>query len=270
MKKLIFVLVSLPLLATLCTYIAVADDSAEKLSSKFVLNETGILKKELSYTVKFKGKECGSQIESVEILEGGFTRKTSIIQADLGLMKVNSKEVELYDKTSEVVPKRIVANEFTSFPNMNVMKKAYDRLPAGLKNYGIKDSNDVYYLDGGYFQSNHKKELLNGKIVNSRHKIKIPKNYLSDIPPSYAPKKNESITVQSYSAVKGKFIKCEIKFLEKSLYKGRNVWSGEIMGEKSKGTFKLEYHEHKKEIGDMLYFEMPFSGSKLELYLKGI
>ncbi len=275
MKKLIFVLVSLPLLATLCTYIAVADDSAEKLSSKFVLNKTGILKKELPYTVKFNGKEVGSQIESEEILEGGFTRKTIIIQADLGQMKVNCKEVELYDKTSEVVPKRIVATSSVLFPlyqYASARKKAcmYDRLTAEQKNFVIKDSNDVYYLDGGYFQSNHKKELLNGKIVNSRHKIKIPKHYLSDIPPSYAPKKNESITLQYYDAEEDKISKCEFKFLEKNLYKGRNVWSGEIMSEKSKGTFKLEYHEHKKEIGDMLYFEMPFSGSKLELYLKGI
>lgn len=268
MKKLIFVLVSLPLLATLCTYIAVADDSAEKLSSKYVLNKTGILKKELSYTVKLNGKEIGSQIESEEILEGGFTRKTIIIQADLGLMKVNSKEVELYDKTSEVVPKRIVVTISVLLPSMTVRKRAY--MAAKLKNYGVKESHDVYYLDGGYFQSNHKKELLNGKIVNSRHKIKIPKNYLSDIPPSYVPKRNESITLQSYSITKDKLIRSEYKFLEKNLYKGRNVWSGEIMSEEFKGTFKLEYHEHKKEIGDMLYFEMPFSGSKLELYLKGI
>ncbi len=43
------------------------------------------------------------------------------------------------------------------------------------------------------------------------------------------------------------------------------------MVEKSKGTFKLEYHEHKKEIGDMLYFEMPLDNeNKLESYLKGI
>ncbi len=43
------------------------------------------------------------------------------------------------------------------------------------------------------------------------------------------------------------------------------------MKEKSKGTFKLEYHEHKKEIGDMLYLEIPFDNeNKLELYLKGI
>jgi hypothetical protein len=94
---------------------------------------------------------------------------------------------------------------------------------------------------------------------------------LSDIPPSYAPKKNESITLQYYDAEEDKIIRLECKFLEKNLYKGRNVWSGEIMGEKSKGTFKLEYHEHKKEIGDMLYFEMPLDNeNKLELYLKGI
>jgi len=276
MKKLISVLVSLPLLATLCTYIAFADDSAEKLSSKFVLNKTGILKKELSYMVKMKGKEIGSLIESEEILEGGFTRKTTIIQADLGLCKMNSKTVRVYDKTSEVVPKRIVATSSVLFPlyqYASARKKAcmYDRLTAEQKNFVIKDSNDVYYLDGGYFQSNHKKELLNGKIVNSGRKIKIPKNYLSDIPPSYAPKRNESITLQSYSTTKEKFIRSEYKFLEKNLYKGRNVWSGEMMAEKVKGTFKVEYHEDKKEIGDMLYFEVPFDkGSKFEYYLKGI
>ena len=269
MKKLIFVLVSLPLLATLCTYIAFAYDSAEKLSSKFVLNKTGILKKELSYTVKFNGKECGSQIESEEILEGGFTRITTITQIALGPVKVISKEVELYDKTSEVVPKRIVATSSVLLPQMSARKKAC--VAAKVKNYGVKESHDVYYLDGGYFQSNHKKELLNGKIVNSRHKIKIPKNYLSDISPSYAPKRNESITLQHYSTTEDKFIRSEYKFLEKNLYKGRNVWSGEMMTEKFKGTFKLEYHEHKKEIGDMLYFEMPLDNeNKLELYLKGI
>ncbi len=270
MKKLIFLLVSLPLLATLCTYIAFADDSTEKLSSKYVLNKTGILKKELSYTVKLNGKESGSYIESEEILEGGFTRKTTIIQADFGLMKVNSKEVELYDKTSEVVPKRIVATSSVLLPQMSARKKAC--MAAKLTNYGVKESHDVYYLDGGYFQSNHKKELLNGKIVNSRHKIKIPKNYLSDISPSYAPKRNESITLHSYSATEDKITKCEIKFLEKNLYKGRNVWSGEMMTEKGKkGTFKLEYNEHKKEIGEMLYFEIPLDDeSKFNLYLKGI
>ena len=273
MKKLIFVLVSLPLLATLCTYIAFADDSAEKLSSKYVLNKTGILKKELSYTVKLNGKESGSYIESEEILEGGFTKKTLIIQADLGLFKMNSKTVRVYDKTSEVVPKRIVATSSVLLPQMSARKKAciYDGLTAEQKNVAIKESNDVYYLDGGYFQSNHKKELLNGKIVTSGNKIKIPENYLSDIPPSYVPKRNESITLQSYSATKDKITRVEYKFLEKNLYKGRNVWSGEMMTEKSKGTFKLEYHEDKKEIGDMLYFEMPLDDeSKFNLYLKGI
>ncbi len=269
MKKLISVLVSLPLLATLCTYIAFADDSAEKLSSKYVLNETGILKKELSYTVKMKGKEIGSLIESEEILEGGFTRKTSISQIAVGPVKHNSKTVRVYDKTSEVVPKRIVVTISVLLPSMTVRKRAC--MAAKLKNNGVKESHDVYYLDGGYFQSNHKKELLNGKIVNSRHKIKIPKNYLSDIPPSYVPKRNESITLQSYSATEDKFIRAEYKFLEKNLYKGRNVWSGEMMTEKFKGTFKVEYHEDKKEIGDMLYFEVPFDkGSKFEYYLKGI
>ncbi len=214
MKKLISVLVSLPLLATLCTYIAFADDSAEKLSSKYVLSKTGILKKELSYTVKMKGKECGSLIESEEILEGGFTRKTIISQMALGPVKVISKEVELYDKTSEVVPKRIVATSSVLFPllsQVSATKKAC--ISAKLKNFVIKDSTDVYYLDGGYFQSNRKKELLTGEIVNSVHKIKIPKNYLSDIPPSYTPKRNECITLQSYSVTNDKFFRFEYKFL---------------------------------------------------------
>jgi len=218
----------------------------------------------------------GSYIESKDYYED-IIIKTSIIYIKSSDYSFSAKEIQTFKYSNLQIPVTIDYNcsleQTIEQININLLKKNKPNLYSMLSNIPKEINSKVLIKDGHFFEKKMVKNFFGNEKIE-KNKIKVPKNYTTEIPKYYNPnsKYEKKITLFTYDFEKSNYTKYIYEFINKDTYKGKKIWSGSIkFKDKIIGNFKMNIDTSKyyynNLLGKIIYFEFPFNNKTLQARL---